>query len=343
MTNRPELFFFVRMEDRASTEDRRARLDGELPRTLRRIEASANMYLPSEDLLDAINSAIALEKPLLLTGEPGVGKTQAASFIAHYFGLDEPFKMDVRSTSTAQDLLYTFDAVRYYRDAQLAKAEIPEVRFDRSEYIVPGPLWEAIRAEPTGVLLIDEIDKAPRDFPNDLLTALDQFTFGVPELKGAALDEDCLPERLQGVTFASARQQWQVQRRDGRAPIVVITSNAEQRLPEPFLRRCIFHEIEFDEAHLRRVIGQRHSDLGALDSPMVTEGLRQAMALRAPKLDLKKKPSTAEIIEWLYLVRRDEAAQARLSGPISGLPYLEVLLKTREDLKRVAPKRKGGA
>ena len=327
-----------------SAEQRQARLRPLASRVLRHLERGAEFYEPTTALRDAVNAALALEKPLLLTGEPGVGKTQAASFIASYFGLPTVHKLEVRSTSTAQDLLYTFDAVRYYRDAQLARgavdrgADAPSLH--RSDYVIPGPLWEAIREEPVGVLLVDEIDKAPRDFPNDLLDALDQFRFPVPELKYADRAHVEGSSRLRGAQLIEGRDDWEVVRTDARrAPIVVITSNAETRLPEPFLRRCIFHEIRFDEAHLRRVIERRRARFEATQD-LIEPTIRRVLELRAlDRPRLKKKPSTAEVLEWLYLLAQDPPALARLDAELGDLPYLEVLLKTREDLARVrAPK-----
>ncbi|MEM7676206.1 MAG: MoxR family ATPase, partial [Myxococcota bacterium] len=315
-----------------SVEVRKERLTSIAPMVLRNLEQSAEFYDPNTALLDAINTAIALEKPLFLTGEPGVGKTQAASYIAQYFNIPL-HKMSVRSTSAALDLLYTFDAVGYYRDAQLPRSAGDQPTIDRSDYIIPGPLWEAIRADPAAVLLVDEIDKAPRDFSNDLLDALDQFRFSVPELKYADTDRIQKNPRLQGLQLNENSQQWSVHRHSGqRAPIVVLTSNAENRLPEPFLRRCIFHEIRFDQNHLHRVLTKRQARLEATDH-LVDRVIERAMELRDHRPLLKKPPSTAEILEWLYLLAKDPKDAHKLNGPLAALPYLEVLLKTKEDVK----------
>ena len=188
-----------------------------MPETLCSHSAAARHYQPDDDLVDAVNVALAVGAPLLLTGEPGTGKTQVAHFLAWYFDLDlaeQPFTLSVRSTTTADDLLYHFDAVAY-----LHAANDPKQRgepLDRAQFIKPGPLWRAYECKAPAVVLIDEVDKAPRDFPNDLLDVLDQHKFYVRELE-RTID------------------------RQGPPPVVVITSNSERRLPEPFLRRCIFH------------------------------------------------------------------------------------------------------
>src|SRR6185369_2597106 len=200
-----------------------------IPPSLGSHREAAQFFQPDDDLVDAVNVALAVGAPLLLTGEPGTGKTQVAFYLAWYFGIeDHLYPLAVRSTTRAEELLYHFDAVAYLHAANDPAWQGKEV--DKSEFVKKGPLWQAYKAGGSSVVLLDEIDKAPRDFPNDLLNVLDQHTFHVPE-------EDST-----------------ISRGDQAPPIVVITSNSERRLPEPFLRRCIFHHIEFTEELLRRAV-----------------------------------------------------------------------------------------
>jgi len=179
----------------------------------------ARHYVPGQTLETAINTAIAVGEPLLITGEPGTGKTQAAYYTAFKLGVGPLCHFQVKSDTVARDLLYHFDNVRYFHDAQFAK----DSKFQKADYVEKRPLWTAFESTLPQVLLIDEIDKAPRDFPNDLLHELDQMEFRVPET-GQIIKAS--PETR---------------------PIVFITSNSERRLPEPFLRRCVYHHVKFDE------------------------------------------------------------------------------------------------
>ncbi len=293
--------------DKRNTADRCHALAGrEMPATLCSHQEAAKHYQPDPDLVDAVNVALAVGAPLLLTGEPGTGKTQVGHYLAWYFGIEDSlFPLYVRSTTTAEDLLYRFDAVAYLHAANdPANADKP---VERKTFVKPGPLWKAYEAEGPSVVLIDEIDKAPRDFPNDLLNVLDQHEFHVPE-----------------------SERWV--RRGGKAPpVVVITSNSERRLPEPFLRRCVFHHIELTPELLRRAVAARVQDF-----PTLAESVREAAIQRFLELrgrEIRKPPATAELLVWLTVlsargdVRIEDIRECRLAE----LPGLSTLIKDRDD------------
>lgn len=271
-------------------------------------------YLPSEDLVEVVNLAIFLERPLLLKGEPGCGKTQLARAVAYELGL--PFEAwYVKSTSRAQDGLYRYDTVGRLRDAQLAANQLlaPEkisLISDPMTYIKWGPLGKAFQNPQRTVLLIDEIDKADIDFPNDLLLELDELRFVVEELDQTEVEANF-------------------------PPIVFITSNDEKDLPDAFLRRCLFHYVEFPDGD--RLINILHS-MFPNTPPELTDraverflGLRQEMQ-RTGGL-ATKKASTSELIDWFRVLRRypQDEALAKLKGK---LPFGSVLVKSWEDHQR---------
>ena len=301
---------------------------------LRSLAETAEWYIPSEELIAAMNAAIALEKPLLLLGEPGTGKTQAAFYLAKIFGLIKPLQFSVRSTSTYQQLFYHFDGIRYFRDAQLApkrekSADDVVKEKSRAPYIEPGPLWKAMVGQQPQVLLIDEIDKAHRDFPNDLLNALDQYEFEVPELYGCL---DVSNTELEGAQPRD-NNSWFVGKADKqqRAPIVVITSNQVEQLPEPFLRRCIFHYIEFSEFHFDQVTSL-HQKLQKIDEQLLQLAKEKFMEIR--KENLFKKPSTAEFLEWVYRLNQD-AEENLKTLQRAEIPEIHILIKSNEDKLKV--------
>ncbi|HEX4966461.1 MAG TPA: MoxR family ATPase [Thermoanaerobaculia bacterium] len=278
----------------------------EMPASLGSHREAARLFQPDADLVDAVNVALSVGAPLLLTGEPGTGKTQVAFYLAWYFDLeDRLFPLYVRSTTTVEDLLYRFDAVAYLHAANDPARHGKAV--DKAEFVEPGPLWKAYDTPGPSVVLLDEIDKAPRDFPNDLLNVLDQHTFHVPE---------------------SGRT---VSRGEGPPPIVVITSNSERRLPEPFLRRCIFHHIEFTEDLLRRAVEARVGDFPNLGEEVREAALQRFLELRGR--DLRKKPATAELLVWLTILSaRGNVTPEALRAPFKSLPALSALVKDRDDL-----------
>jgi MoxR-like ATPase len=288
------------------------------PPSLTSHQAAAQHYVASEDLIVAINTALHLCAPLLLTGEPGTGKTQVAHYLAWRFGIpDKLFQLDVRSTTTCADLLYEFDSVAYFRDAQ-GPRDKTEVG-GKYKHVRPGPLWKAIDAVNAGqpaIVLLDEIDKAPRDFPNDILTALDQGRFRVPEWDKDGQD---------GLVVARKPKV--------APPILVITSNSERRLPEAFLRRCVFHHIAFTDELVRAAIEAHSEAFAPLSEALVELAIERFGEIRTRSL--RKKPATAELLAWLIVLSasHDEPEVInRLDGPLDALPYLSVLVKDRDDL-----------
>lgn len=285
---------------------REALAERTLPETLGSHSLAAQHYRPDADLVDAVNVALAVGAPLLLTGEPGTGKTQVAHYLAWYFDIEEHlFPLYVRSTTTAEDLLYHFDAVAYLHAANDPARRGAEI--SKAEFVHPGPLWKAYEQAGPSVVLIDEIDKASRDFPNDLLNVLDQHEFYVPESKR------------------------KVRRKGGPPPVVVITSNSERRLPEPFLRRCIFHHIQFTETLVRRAVEARAGDFPNLPSEVREAALQRFLELRGR--ELRKRPATAELLVWLtVLAARGGLSPQDLAVPLGELPALSALVKDRDDL-----------
>lgn len=278
----------------------------------RSLTDDAPFFIAGDRLADAINTAIAVGDPLLLTGEPGTGKTQAAYYAAHHLGV-ECIHFQVKSGSSARDLLYEFDMVRYFRDAHLQNVEGGSAAaLRKEEYLEQRALWEAFeKGKAQGrpqVLLIDEIDKAPRDFPNDLLYELDQMKFKILET-GDTIDA---PPELR--------------------PVVFITSNSERRLPEPFLRRCVYHHIEFDDRIVERAVKSRRDDFSALSDEFLALAVKRFLALRDK--NLRKTPATGELLVWLRVLalKANGRDPQRLSDDLAQLPHLGVLLKDHQDI-----------
>jgi MoxR-like ATPase len=261
-------------------------------------------YVVTEELMSAVNAAVTVGRPLLIKGEPGTGKTQLAEEVAR--ALERPlFEWHVKSTSKAQQGLYEYDAVSRLRDSQLGDARVHEIR----NYIVRGKLWEAFECDIQPVLLIDEIDKADIEFPNDLLRELDRMEFYVYETR----------------ELVRARHR----------PVIIITSNNEKELPDAFLRRCFFHYIRFPDAEtMERIIAVHHP---ALKKELLAAALSRFFALRETP-GLKKRPSTSELLDWIkLLVAEDIPASALREEPErAGLPPLYgALLKNEQDVHLV--------
>ncbi|MES2664743.1 MAG: MoxR family ATPase [Pseudomonadota bacterium] len=261
---------------------------------------STTGYVATDDLTVAVNAAVTLQRPLLVKGEPGTGKTELARQVAA--ALDLPLiEWHIKSTTKAQQGLYEYDAVSRLRDSQLGDARVHEV----SNYIRRGKLWQAFAAPGRVVLLIDEIDKADIEFPNDLLQELDRMEFHVYET---------------GQTVQALHR-----------PVVIITSNNEKDLPDAFLRRCFFHYIRFPDMETLRAIVHVH--FPGIKEALLTTALTQFMELRDTP-GLKKKPSTSEVLDWLKLLLAEDLApeDLRKDGK-SSLPRLHgALLKTEQDV-----------
>ncbi|WP_305805350.1 MoxR family ATPase [Stenotrophomonas sp. YIM B06876] len=259
-------------------------------------------YVATAELMQAVNAAIALQRPLLIKGEPGTGKTLLAEEVAAALGAPL-LTWHIKSTTRAQQGLYEYDAVSRLRDSQLGDARVHDI----GHYIRRGKLWEAFDSDQRAVLLIDEIDKADIEFPNDLLHELDRMAFDVYET---------------GQTV-SARQR----------PVILITSNNEKELPDAFLRRCFFHYIRFPDAGtLKRIVDMHFPDI---DQHLVGRALRAFFELREVP-GLKKKPSTSELIDWLRLLMADELAARQLADadPAKALPPLAgALIKSEQDIQ----------
>jgi MoxR-like ATPase len=280
------------------------------PADLADLAAAAPRFQVDEDLRTAINTALTVGAPLLLTGDPGTGKTQVAYYLAWYFGTGL-FRYQVRSTASAEQLKFDFDAVAYLRSAHLQR-DPGDARSERRDFVTKGPLWNCYDHPSRAVLLIDEIDKAPRDFPNDLLHELAEQQFMPPFAPEAE------PIRPQAGP-----------------PIVVVTSNVERRLPDAFLRRCIYFHIEVTEELFRRAMEARGAgDFPYLDARKRALALKRFLELRA--LELEKPPSTGELLVWLaVLSARGTEAGTLERQPLARLPGIEALIKDREDLARL--------
>jgi MoxR-like ATPase len=261
-------------------------------------------YVLSPQLATTVNVALVLEQPLLVTGEPGCGKTALAWAIAAQLGCNV-LEFHTKSTSVARDLLYQVDALRRFHDASSGD---PDAR-DAVRYLAYRALGEAIRSPTTTVVLIDEIDKAPRDFPNDLLNELDRMAFEVPDVEPP-------------LTFRATAKHF-----------VLITSNSERRLPMPFLRRCVYAHVEFPGAETLAQIVELHC--GAPARSFAALAVQRFLELR--NIDgLIKAPATGELIAWVRVLQRigiDEAKLATL--PLGELPALEALIKMIDDLRTV--------
>ena len=258
-------------------------------------------YVATEDLKIAVNAAVTLERPLLVKGEPGTGKTELAKQVASSLGL-QLYEWNIKSTTKAQQGLYEYDAISRLRDSQLGDKKVEDI----TNYIKKGKLWQAFESKEKVVLLIDEVDKADIEFPNDLLQELDKMAFHVYET---------------GENVAAEKR-----------PVVIITSNNEKELPDAFLRRCFFHYIKFpDQETLEKIVRVHYPNI---KQNLLSTALRQFFELREQP-GLKKKPSTSEALDWLkLLLAEDLSVNDLIKDGKNSLPKLHgALLKNEQDVQ----------
>ena len=253
-------------------------------------------YVASEELMRAVNIAMVLQKPLLIKGEPGTGKTMLAEAISQALG-KKLIIWNIKSTTKAQDGLYVYDVVQRLYDSQFGGEGVDDI----AKYVRLGKLGEAFTSEEQVILLIDEIDKADLEFPNDLLWELDRMEFHIPET---------------GETVTARHR-----------PVVIITSNAEKELPDAFLRRCVFHYIEFPDKELMAEIVRVH--FPDLDDKLLTQALEAFYWVRGLR-DIEKRPSTSELVDWLRALAAGGVAPERIAREI---PFAGVLVKKDKDLR----------
>jgi MoxR-like ATPase len=287
-----------------------------------------DFYETTDAVAETVNLAIKLQRPILVEGEPGCGKTLLARSIAAELKLGEPIGLRIKSTTQARDLLYRFDALRRLQEVQNPN------RIDQSQYVYPyinlQPLGLAIQSGRPCVVLIDEIDKADIDFPNDLLDVLDEFAFDIEDLPQAESDlcmnQSGFGRRVKGVTDTK--------------PIVVVTSNREKQLPEPFLRRCLYLELLFpnDRQQLASIVRKNLGpEAGDLADNLVEAAVRKFVELREKAKAVgadQKPPATSELIDWVRILHWRQTKPDEIAGSDFKPPYYAMLFKTAGDLRK---------
>lgn len=272
--------------------------------------AEAARFVSSPALDNALHAAIALGQPLLLEGESGSGKTLAAYYLAQRLQLGAVLHFQVKSLSQAQDLLYQFDSVRYFHDAQKAVEKKPA---NKAHYLEPRAFWQALASAEPRVLLIDDVDQASADFLYDLLYELENMSFQIPEL-GKAYNAPA-PRR----------------------PLLLLTSRGERQLPDALLRRCVFHRLELDKTSFTRLVDAHQADFSALNPSFVQLALERFLTLRTQ--NLKRLPSAAELLAWLRVLAAAHGSYPeRLDMTLGELPFIEVLIKDADDLRELRSK-----
>lgn len=268
------------------------------------------LYTPSNALKNAVNVSLALGQPLLVTGEPGTGKTQLAYHVAHYFGLGKPLVFNAQTSSTAKDLFYTYDALGHFQYSQNNREVLGPEEME-ARFIRYNALGEAIRQNRRLLVLIDEIDKAPRDLPNDILFAIENLSFQVPEINR------------------------HYEANPSTRPVIIITSNSEKNLPDAFMRRVVYHHIKFPlPEELLVILNAKTENIPTRDLEHLIDYFYQIR-----NLNLRKPPSTAEMLYWVLLLQKMDFNFSKLNRPLSFsereqlLTSFSVLAKNKEDLE----------